>query len=100
MLPNLNSKQCRLVQDGLLDWLISSETGFKSSLIDVSVTDFTKKTGDYRSLSAIDIRVMALSYQLEKEHVGTDHIKTVPEKKVKTGKEILSRNRKSYKIGT
>ena len=46
------------------------------------MTDFAKKTGDYGSLSAVDIRVMALTYQLEKENVGTEHIKTVPEKKV------------------
>lgn len=46
------------------------------------MTDFTKKTGDYRSLSATDIRLLALTYQLEKRHVGVDHIKTVPEKKV------------------
>lgn len=46
------------------------------------MTDFAKKTGDYRTLSAVDIRVMALTYQLEKEHVGTEHIKTVPENKV------------------
>ena len=46
------------------------------------MTDFSKKTGDYRSLSAVDIRLMALTYQLEKEHVGTGHIKTEPEKKV------------------
>lgn len=42
------------------------------------VTDFSKKTGDYRSLSATDIKVMALTYQLEKEKVGTDHLKTEP----------------------
>lgn len=44
--------------------------------------EFAKKTGDYRSLSAVDIRVMALSYQLEKEFVGTEHIKEEPDKKV------------------
>ena len=47
-----------------------------------SVREFSKKTGDYPSLSAVDIQVMALVYQLEKEHVGTDHIRTVPERKV------------------
>ena len=47
-----------------------------------SVTEFSKKTGDYRSLSAVDIRLMALAYQLEKEHVGTDHIKTAPNQNV------------------
>jgi RNA-binding protein NOB1 len=47
-----------------------------------SVTEFSKKTGDYRSLSAVDIKVMALAYQLEKQFVGTQHIKTEPDKKV------------------
>ncbi|CAD0202067.1 unnamed protein product [Chrysodeixis includens] len=42
------------------------------------ITEFSKKTGDYRSLSATDIKVMALTYQLEKEKVGTDHLKTEP----------------------
>lgn len=42
------------------------------------VTEFSKKTGDYISLSATDIKVMALTYQLEKELVGTDHLKTEP----------------------
>ncbi|KAI8519970.1 Nin1 binding protein [Branchiostoma belcheri] len=45
------------------------------------VTEFSKKTGDYPSLSAVDIKVLALTLQLEKQHVGTEHIKTVPEKK-------------------
>lgn len=48
----------------------------------LAVTEFTKKTGDYRSLSATDIRVLALTYQLEKRHVGVDHIRTVPDRKV------------------
>ncbi|XP_066290875.1 RNA-binding protein NOB1-like [Branchiostoma lanceolatum] len=45
------------------------------------VTEFSKKTGDYPSLSAVDIKVLALTLQLEKQHVGTEHIKTEPEKK-------------------
>ncbi|KAF6018660.1 NOB1 [Bugula neritina] len=47
-----------------------------------TVTEFTKKTGDYISLSATDIRLIALTYQLEKQHVGTEHIKTVPDRKI------------------
>lgn len=43
------------------------------------VTEFAKKTGDYPSLSATDIKVIALTYQLEKEKVGTDHLKKAPE---------------------
>ncbi|XP_058607860.1 RNA-binding protein NOB1 [Onychostoma macrolepis] len=46
------------------------------------VTEFAKKTGDYPSLSATDIKVLALTYQLETEHVGTEHLKKEPEKKV------------------
>uniref|UniRef100_A0A2A4JWH2 RNA-binding protein NOB1 n=1 Tax=Heliothis virescens TaxID=7102 RepID=A0A2A4JWH2_HELVI len=42
------------------------------------ITEFSKKTGDYRSLSATDIKIMALTYQLEKEKIGTDHLKTDP----------------------
>lgn len=42
------------------------------------VSEFAKKTGDYTSLSATDIKVMALTYQLEKEIVGKDHLETEP----------------------
>lgn len=42
------------------------------------ISDVAIKTGDYRSLSATDIKVMALTYQLEKEFLGTDHLKTEP----------------------
>ncbi|XP_075979511.1 RNA-binding protein NOB1 [Anticarsia gemmatalis] len=42
------------------------------------ITEFSKKTGDYPSLSATDIKVMALTYQLEKEKIGTEHLKTEP----------------------
>lgn len=57
------------------------------------MSDFSKKTGDYRSLSATDIKVLALVYQLEKECVGTEHIKTEPEKKEQwtAGKQLLER---------
>ncbi|KAF5286359.1 hypothetical protein FQR65_LT12653 [Abscondita terminalis] len=44
----------------------------------VVVTEFSKKTGDYLSLSATDLKVMALTYQLEKEHVGIEHIRNEP----------------------
>ncbi|GBP79901.1 RNA-binding protein NOB1 [Eumeta japonica] len=42
------------------------------------ITEFAKKTGDYVSLSATDIKIMALTYQLEKEKVGIQHLKTEP----------------------
>ncbi|XP_040015434.1 RNA-binding protein NOB1 [Xiphias gladius] len=46
------------------------------------VTEFSKKTGDYPSLSATDIKVLALTYQLELEHVGSQHLRREPEIKV------------------
>lgn len=44
----------------------------------VAVTDFSKKTGDYASLSAVDLKVLALTYRFERELVGLDHIKSEP----------------------
>uniref|UniRef100_A0A3B4XE75 NIN1 (RPN12) binding protein 1 homolog n=1 Tax=Seriola lalandi dorsalis TaxID=1841481 RepID=A0A3B4XE75_SERLL len=46
------------------------------------VTEFSKKTGDYPSLSATDIKVLALTYQLELEQVGSQHLRRDPEVKV------------------
>lgn len=46
-----------------------------------AVTEFSKKTGDYKSLSAVDLRVLALTYQLEKEFCDAQHIKTEPTRK-------------------
>uniref|UniRef100_A0A8B9NR34 RNA-binding protein NOB1 n=1 Tax=Apteryx owenii TaxID=8824 RepID=A0A8B9NR34_APTOW len=47
------------------------------------VTDFSKKTGDYPSLSATDLQVLALTYQLEAETVGPDRLRREPEDKVR-----------------
>lgn len=42
------------------------------------VIEFAKKTGDYLSLSSADIKVIALTYQLERELVGDAHLRTDP----------------------
>lgn len=42
------------------------------------VIAFAKKTGDYLSLSSADIKVIALTYQLECELVGKDHLRIDP----------------------
>ncbi|XP_049339243.1 RNA-binding protein NOB1 [Astyanax mexicanus] len=42
------------------------------------VTEFAKKTGDYPSLSATDIKVLALTYQLELENAGAEHLRKAP----------------------
>ncbi|XP_029624455.1 RNA-binding protein NOB1 [Salmo trutta] len=59
------------------------------------VTEFSKKTGDYPSLSATDIKVLALTYQLERENVGTDHLKKEPEVKV----QVCSTRRPEAPVG-
>lgn len=65
---------------GSVLWLVTYAYYFWFTYI--TVTEFAKKTGDYPSLSATDIKVLALTYQLETENVGTDHLKKEPEKKV------------------
>ncbi|XP_067637123.1 RNA-binding protein NOB1 [Eurosta solidaginis] len=40
--------------------------------------EFAKKTGDYVSLSGIDIKVIALAYELESDTVGIQHLRTEP----------------------
>jgi len=42
------------------------------------VTDFSKKSGDFGSLSATDIRVLALTYMMEVRVNGTEHLKDAP----------------------
>ena len=42
------------------------------------MTDFSKKSGDFGSLSATDIKVLALTYMLEANTVGIDHLKETP----------------------
>ena len=44
----------------------------------LTVTEFSKKTGDYPALSATDLQVIALTYQIEKEQVGTEHLNHIP----------------------
>ncbi|RQM13911.1 hypothetical protein DD237_006023 [Peronospora effusa] len=45
-----------------------------------AVVNFSRKTGDFTYLSLTDLRVMALSYQLEVEANGADHLRTSPER--------------------
>lgn len=60
------------------------------------VIDFAKKTGDYLSLSSADIKVIALTYQLEKELVGVTHLRTEPV----VAKLIASREKPAELIDT
>ncbi|XP_074646707.1 RNA-binding protein NOB1-like [Tubulanus polymorphus] len=60
-----------------------------------AVSDFARKTGDYRSLSSVDIKVIALAYLLEKENAGTEHIRTEPVKQ-----EVWTASKKSLEKPT
>jgi len=52
-----------------------------------AVSDFSRLTGDYQSLSGADLQVLALVYELEQEGVGSmDHIRTTPKRIVGVGK--------------
>uniref|UniRef100_A0A182NQ49 RNA-binding protein NOB1 n=1 Tax=Anopheles dirus TaxID=7168 RepID=A0A182NQ49_9DIPT len=42
------------------------------------VVAVAKKTGDYASLSLVDLQVIALTYELETQHVGHDHLREEP----------------------
>lgn len=42
------------------------------------VIAFAKKTGDYLSLSSADLKVIALTYQLECELIGKNHLRSDP----------------------
>ncbi|RUS89384.1 hypothetical protein EGW08_002904 [Elysia chlorotica] len=44
------------------------------------ISEFAKKTGDYSSLSAVDLKVLALTYDLEKQFKGVAHLRKQPEK--------------------
>lgn len=59
------------------------EDWFSLCYMFMAVVEFSKKTGDFVSLSAVDLRLLALAYQLEKENVGTEHIRHEPVRKVR-----------------
>lgn len=42
------------------------------------VSEFAKKTGDFAVLSATDLTVIALTYQMEKENKGVEHLRSEP----------------------
>ncbi|OZJ01999.1 hypothetical protein BZG36_04727 [Bifiguratus adelaidae] len=45
-----------------------------------AVVDFAKKTGDYATLSVVDVKVLALAYTLEVEANGTSRLRSEPVK--------------------
>lgn len=53
---------------------VPSEEAFKA------VVAFSKLTGDYAALSSVDLKVLALTYMVEKEKCGIEHLRTEPVK--------------------
>ena len=51
------------------------------------VTNYAKKTGDYAFLSAVDLRLLALTYQLYEENVGVEKLNLEP--KVNVSEEMI-----------
>jgi len=57
-----------------------------------AVSEFARQTGDYASLSAVDLQVLGLLYDLERESCSGDvsHIRTTPKRTLGLGKiELL-----------
>lgn len=57
--------------------------------LSVLVTNYAKKTGDYAFLSAVDLRLLALTYQLYEENVGTQNLNLEPKINVSFYREKL-----------
>eukprot|EP00126_Sphaerothecum_destruens_P012663 Sdes_comp21696_c0_seq1m20272 len=55
-----------------INWKIPSTESIQA------IVDFSKKTGDFSSLSVVDIQVLALTHMLEKQHNGSSHLRTEP----------------------
>jgi RNA-binding protein NOB1 len=51
---------------------------FNEPFNNFAVIEFSRKTGDYGSLSVTDLKVLALTYMLEVQHVGVSHLSTEP----------------------
>lgn len=48
----------------------------------LAVSDFAKKSGDYHNLSATDLKLLALTYELEVKENGESHLRTEPLQKI------------------
>jgi RNA-binding protein NOB1 len=64
-----DAKARQYLQDLLLVHAKTIETREPTKQAMIKVADFAKQTGDYRSLSAVDLSVLALAYEL-----GTSYI--------------------------
>uniref|UniRef100_A0A8C4NHL1 RNA-binding protein NOB1 n=1 Tax=Eptatretus burgeri TaxID=7764 RepID=A0A8C4NHL1_EPTBU len=79
VISEVRDKETRRAMSMLFYSLKLQEPSAKSVAL---VTEFSKKTGDFPSLSATDLRVLALTYELEAKHVGLAHICKEPKHSV------------------
>ncbi|TMW58513.1 hypothetical protein Poli38472_010072 [Pythium oligandrum] len=76
VVAEIRDKRARAILDALPFTLQTREPSAEAMK---AVANFSRKTGDFASLSLTDLRVMALTYMLETEQNGTDHLKESPE---------------------
>ncbi|KAJ0402874.1 hypothetical protein P43SY_000488 [Pythium insidiosum] len=75
VLEEIRDKRSRAVLEALPFTLRTREPSAEAMK---AVVNFSRKTGDFAYLSLTDLRVMALTYMLESEQNGTDHLKDTP----------------------
>ena len=66
----------RKAQQLVLQYPIKTKEASREALL--FVIEFSKKTGDYQSLSKNDLDVLALTLELEWNTVGRDHLRNIP----------------------
>ena len=93
VLEEIRDKRARHVLENLPKELKVREPSAASI---ATVVEFAKKTGDLRSLSTADLRVLALTYMLEVEIKGSsDHLRKEP---VRAGTAVQFKNGKFSKL--
>eukprot|EP00978_Attheya_sp_CCMP212_P006525 scaffold15048_cov55-Attheya_sp.AAC.3 len=95
-----DAKARQYLQDLLLVHAKTIETREPTKQAMIKVADFAKQTGDYRSLSAVDLSVLALAYELENEGClgNMGHIRTQPKRTLGVGHiQSLNKNNDGVK---
>ncbi len=59
-----------------------------------AAASFARQTGDLRSLSRVDLRVIALTYMLERQETGASHLRTAPVRAVRPARCLDALKRK------
>jgi RNA-binding protein NOB1 len=91
-----DNKARQFLQHNLLFLLDSIQIKTPSAESMQAIVQFAKQTGDYPSLSMVDLQVLALAYEMEQEGCGCHnirHVRTTPKRKVGLGNiQLLNAN--------